>query len=206
MLDGTNHNCHSIDRDALPDNFPTHLNTDQFWTELGRAVATFGFIEQILSQAIYALTGTKKCDLEADPEALADWIKRLEKVLKDQLGGLIVEYEKALAENERTKDGNFGPLIQQLKDAKDLRNVLCHSSWQIPDENGRVVPVFVNRNLMVFQTPVDIEFLEQTRKATLELVCDVMDSVTMAGYQWPNSGGPGEQAITLDEAVGRIGE
>ena len=44
----------------LPANYPTHRHGAEFWDALGRAVATFGFLEWVLGRAIFALTGTRK--------------------------------------------------------------------------------------------------------------------------------------------------
>lgn len=184
---------HLIARDKLDPDFPTNTHPSEFWSELGRTVAMFGFIEEMLGKAIYALTGTKEFDPEKDPDAFDKWIKTLERALTDQLGGLIFAYEKALADNDLTKDHDFSALIAQLKDAKDIRNALCHGSWDRPDADGRSLPKFVNKKLMVFETRVDVEFFKQTRKALRDMICDILDSVTALGYQFPGSESPGQK-------------
>lgn len=183
---------HIIDREKLPADYPTHAHSAQFWEEMGRTVAVFGFLEEMLGKAIFALTGMKEFDPEADPDAFGEWIKTLEKALTDQLGGLIIAYEKALAENDKTGAQDHAGLIEELKNAKDIRNVLCHGSWDKPDDQGKSVPKFVNRKLAVFETPVDIDFLQTTRKAVVNLTCDVLDSITSLGFQFPGSNGPGQ--------------
>ncbi len=50
---------YGIHHDALPAHYPTHLHDATFWESLGRAVATFGFLEEVLARAIFAFTGTK---------------------------------------------------------------------------------------------------------------------------------------------------
>ena len=182
-----------IDRDKLHPDYPTQLHSPEFCEELGRTIASFGFIEEMLGKAIYALTGSKEFDPEGDPEAFSEWIKTIEKALTDQLGGLIIAYEKALAENPRTKGNDHSAQIADLKQAKEIRNALCHGSWSKPDDQGRSIPKFVNRKLMVFETPVDVAFLKQTRSALRNIICDILDSVTMVGYQFPGSGSPGKQ-------------
>lgn len=183
-----------INREKLDPNYPTHVLGTEFCEELGRTVATFGFIEDMLRKAIYGLTGAKQFDPEGDPSVFADWIKTLEKTLKDQLGGLIDAYGEALATNSKTKELDHAALLAKLKAAKDIRNVLCHASWGKPDDKGAIVPRFVNRSLLVFATPVDIAFLKSTRAELRHLICDILDSVTSVGYQFPGSGSPGEQA------------
>jgi hypothetical protein len=182
-----------IDRDKLDPDFPTQSQTPLLWEELGRTVASFGFLEEMLGKAIYALTGTQEFDPAGDPEAFNVWIRTLEKALTDQLGGLIIRYEEALSENQRTKGKDYAQHIAELKSAKDIRNALCHGSWGKPDGEGQTVPKFVNRNLEIFETPIGVSFLNQTRSAVRHIICDVLDSVTSVGYQFPGSGSPGEQ-------------
>ncbi|MDX3885743.1 MAG: hypothetical protein QHC65_15080 [Sphingomonas sp.] len=182
-----------IDRDKLHANYPTQFHDAAFCEELGRTVATFGFIEEMLGKAIFALTGAKEFDPQGDPDAFNAWIKTLEKTLTDQLGGLIIGYEKALAENPRTKGNDYSIQLAELKKAKDIRNALCHGSWSKPDDQGRSVPKFVNRKLLVFKTRVDVQFLKQTRNALAHIICDIFDSVTSVGYSFPGSYNPGEQ-------------
>jgi hypothetical protein len=184
---------HIIDRDKLHGDFPTQFHDSELWEELGRTVATFGFLEEMLGKAIYALTGAKEFDPEGDPEAFNEWIKTLEKALTDQLGGLIISYERALAENQWTKGHDYSAQIAELQQAKDIRNALCHGSWDKPDSQGRTVPKFVNRKLNVFDTAIDVQFLKQTRSGLRHIICNVLDSVTSVGNQFPGSGSPGEQ-------------
>lgn len=193
MADNDTPKCYRIDRDKLPADFPTHAQQPAFWEELGRTVATFGFIEEMLGKAIYALTGTKKFDPEGDPEAFEKWIKTLERALTGQLSALIGDYEIALKGNERTASVDHCSLIVELQKAKDIRNTVCHCSWGKPDEEGRTTPTFVNRHLEVFQTPVDVQFFQRVRTELRLLACDVMDSVTSVGYKFPGSNSPGEQ-------------
>ena len=39
-----------VDLDRLPANFPTHRHEAEFWEALGRGVATFGFLEEVLGK------------------------------------------------------------------------------------------------------------------------------------------------------------
>lgn len=192
MQEADQHGGHIIDREKLPVDYPTHAQSAQFWEELGRTIAVFGFLEEMLGKAIFALTGMKEFDPEGDPDAFGDWIKTLEKALVDQLGGLILAYERALAANDKTKGRNYAGFIDDLKKVKDIRNVLCHGSWGKPDDQGKTVPKFVNRKLAVFDTPVGIEFLRTTRKEVVHLTCAVLDSVTSLGFQFPGSESPGQ--------------
>lgn len=185
--------CYVIDRNQLDLEYPTQVQSSQFWEELGRTVGSFGVLEEMLGNAIYALTGTNELNPASDPEAFNNWIKTLEKALTDQLGTLIDRYAQALSENQRTKGNDYSNQIAGLKQAKDIRNALCHGSWGKPDDEGRTVPKFVNRKLEIFGTPIDRDFLMQRRSAVRHMICDVLDSVTSVGYQFPGSDSPGQQ-------------
>ena len=49
-----------VDVAKLPENFPTHRHSAEFWECLGRAVATFGFLEEVLGKAIFSFTATRE--------------------------------------------------------------------------------------------------------------------------------------------------
>jgi hypothetical protein len=55
-----------INRKELPPLFPTNRHQPDFWEALGRTIATFGFLELILAQAIFALTGTRRSSNEKE--------------------------------------------------------------------------------------------------------------------------------------------
>jgi hypothetical protein len=45
--------------------------------------------------------------------------------------------------------------------------------------------------MQVWDMPIDIAFPQQAQRATAELICAVVDSVTHMGWQFPGSSGPG---------------
>ena len=47
-----------VDLNKLPSLFPTHRHSPMFWEALGRTIATFGFLEEVLGKAIFAFTAT----------------------------------------------------------------------------------------------------------------------------------------------------
>ena len=182
---------HIIQRNQLPAQFPTHRHNPAFWESLGRAVATFGFLEDVLCKAIFALTATTHYS-EAEIDAAYDaWLPTLERALSDPLGNLIDVYGKALRKNESTKVENVDELLSDLRSASALRNVICHGSWAPPNSNGATVPSFVNKKGEVFATPIDKPFLDQLQESVTGLACSVIDSVTHMGWQFPGSSGPG---------------
>ena len=50
----------------------------------------------------------------------------------------------------------------------------------------------MNRQKEIFDTPVDLAFLRQTQIATAELACEVVNTVTHMGLQFPGGAGPGK--------------
>jgi len=183
---------YTIRTDSLPEHYPTHLADPRFWEALGRAVATFGFLEEALAKAIFALTATSPVPEGKDEfEAVQEWIASLELTISDTLGQLIIRYEKALKAHPEQNVIGIETLVDDLRSAASIRNAVCHGSWGPPDQSGASLPFFIDRKLRKLETRFDIEKLDRLRAGTLELTCSVINSVTHMGYQFPSSAGPG---------------
>ena len=176
-----------IDQDALPEDFPTHRHAGAFWEALGRTVATFGFLEETIAKAIFAFTGTRDVPAQEIEAEFEKWLSTLQKALSDPLGGLIDTYGKAARQHPNTTITNLQDLLDDLRRAAELRNALCHGSWRIPDSAGRTIPFYVDRKNRVFETPIDVAYLDHVRVHVVELACAVMDSVRHMGWQFPGS-------------------
>jgi len=183
---------HIVDQDRLPDKFPTHKHERAFWESLGRAVATFGFLEEILARAIFAFTATRPYDEAEIQQAYEEWLPKLERALKDPLGRLIDIYGKAVRDNPDATIDNLDDLLISLRKASAMRNILCHGSWRLPDASGASLPFFVNHQRMVVDSAMDSQFIDQVQRNAAELVCAVINSVTHMGLQFPGSAGPGK--------------
>ncbi len=175
----------------LTPGFPTHHHSDEFWAALGRAIATFGFLEEILGKAIFSFTGTRRFPVDEVDAEYQKWLPVLERALSDQLGKLIGSYETAVRSHNTADVPNLAALVVDLRNAAVIRNALCHGSWRPPDAEGRSVPLFVNNKKEIFETAVDVAFLNQAQRHVAELSCDVINSVTQQGWQFPGSNGPG---------------
>lgn len=186
----------AVDVPALPAAFPTHRHEAAFWESLGRTVATFGFLEETLGKAIFALTATRRYDEAEAERAFAEWLPKLEQALIDPLGKLIDAYEKAMRQHQDASCAHLDDLLAKLRAAAELRNVLCHGSWRSPRSDGASVPLFVDRHRRVFETPIDRAFLDQVQAHAAELSCVVMSTVTSIGWRFPGAEGPG-QAISF---------
>jgi hypothetical protein len=183
---------HVVDVDRLPLRFPTHRHSSDFWQALGRAVATFGFLEETLGKAIFSFTAMRSYPDEQIEEAYRSWLKTLERALSDPLGNLIDSYGRAVRDHGNASIENLDELIADLRSAAVIRNVICHGSWGMPDDAGRSLPLFVNKRIEKFETPIDTAYLDQLQRHTAELACAVINTVTHMGWQFPGSSGPGD--------------
>jgi hypothetical protein len=116
----------------------------------------------------------------------------LEHALTDQLGSLINSYGKAVREYPQATITNLDELLEDLREASKIRNVLCHGSWRPPNSSGESVPRFVNRQKATFETAIDINFLNRLQQHTVRLATAVINTVTHLGWQFPGSSGPGK--------------
>ena len=182
-----------IDRDRLPALYPTHAHPGPFWEQLGRTVGAFGFLEEVLGKAIFAFTAIRDYSEDEIENAYKAWLPKLEKALSDQLCQLAKSYGTAVKESQHSTVENIDELVQAIKDAAKVRNILCHASWRVPDEEGKSLPFFVSFKNEVCETKFDIASLRQIQTHVRELACAVIDSVTQTGYAFPGWIGPGER-------------
>jgi len=184
-----------VDVDKLPSSFPTHRHAPDFWQALGRVVATFGFLEEVLGKAIFSFTAMRSYPDDEIGEAYKKWLKTLKRAVSDPLGALIKSYEKAVREHGEASIENLDDLLTDLRDVAKIRNVLCHGSWGVPDDVGRSVPFFIGKDMEKFESPIDITYLCLLQRSTAMLACAVIDTVTHMGWQFPGSSGPGDPIL-----------
>ena len=170
------------DRDALPALFQTHKHDAQFWEQLGRAVASFDFLEDVLRKVIFAFIGTRRYPTDEAEATMKRWEALLERAMTAQLWTLATEYEKAVTEHPD-------------KEAAVVRNVLCHGSWMMPDNERKSVPRFTRMDrktseLTVFDTQIDVQYLSQVQAHVTDLICSVVVKVTHKGWQFLDGAGP----------------
>ncbi|MEO0330033.1 MAG: hypothetical protein AAF217_15745 [Pseudomonadota bacterium] len=182
-----------VDQDGLPSKFPTHGHEAAFWESLGRAVATFGFLEEILGKAIFALTATRAYEEDEIEQAYVEWLPKLERALIDPLGNLIDVYGKAVKDNPDVVIENLDELLGDLRQASKMRNILCHGSWRLPNASGVSMPLFVNRQKHVVDTAMDRQFIDQVQQHAVNLICAVINTVTQMGWQFPGTVGSGKK-------------
>ncbi len=181
-----------INRASLPKMFPTQRHEPEFWEQLGRTIATFGFLEEVLGKAIFAFTATHRYTDDEIEAAYSAWPTKLERALTDQLTNLAESYGKVTREHSDISTKNAAVLVEEIKAAAIIRNVLCHGSWRVPDATGASIPLFVSPKKGIFETPIDLSYLQKVQAHVVELACSVIDTVTHMGWQFPGSTGPGK--------------
>ena len=184
-----------VDTNALPADFPTHIHDISFWERLGRAVATFGFLEEVLRKAIFSFTARRPRGVREIERAYQEWLLMLKRAVSDPLGKLINEYGKAAREHPDANIPGLDSLLASLHEAARMRNVLCHGSWRVPDETGASKPLFVENQGELFDAPIDHAYLRELQQHVAALSCEVISSVTRMGWQFPGSTGPGSPIV-----------
>ena len=183
-----------IDQDKLPVGWPTNRQSEAFWSALGRAVASFGFLEWTLRRAIFALTGDRPAptDEAERQQAITEWSDRLTKVTTSTLVTLAKAFETAAQEHGRADMAHVSKLVRDIKDAADVRNAICHASWN-PITADCSQPLYIAavvagvREPSVFETSVDVAWLDQVQRHAAALACSTMDVVTTLGLAFPGT-------------------
>jgi len=178
---------HRIVSENLPKDFPTHAANEEFWVELGRTVATFGFLEEILGKAIFALTATRDYSEDKIEKELERWFPTLLKALSDPLNGLIEKYLSELKKHPDNVLENILEFEADLKQLPSIRNVLCHGSWRPLDDKGFSKPFYCNRKGEIWDSEIDVQYLRQVRMAARNQSVNVVNSITSMGWSFPGS-------------------
>jgi hypothetical protein len=124
---------------------------------------------------------------------LAKWPELLTHALTDTLSPLAEVYGKAVRGHQESKFANVNELVDDIRKVAAIRNVLCHGSWPPPNTLGKSIPHFFDKKARKFDTPVDIELLQQVQATLQNQICSVIDSVTAMGYQFPGGAGSGTE-------------
>jgi hypothetical protein len=183
-------NCNAVGINGLPEKFPTHGHDGAFWESLGRAVATFSFLEEALRKATLAFTATRPIEESEIEMAYKDWRRKLQKTLSDPLGPQIISYGDAMRDHPKagiTKN-ELENLLQRLRKVAEMRNILCHGSWWEPDGAGVSVIHFASRKNEIHETPIDVTYLNQVQRHTASLICLVWNTMADTGFQFPGMG------------------
>lgn len=184
-----------IDRKLLSLLWPTDRFSAEFWEQLGRTIATFGLLEEVLGKAIFAFTATTEFNEKDAVNYLAKWEKQLTQALTDTLWPLAEVYGKAVRDHQEANFEGIDELVEDIKKASKVRNALCHGSWHAPDASGATDLYYFDKNDGKFGTRIDVKWLRQVQADAVHLICSVIDSVTVMGWEFPGGAGPGEPIL-----------
>ena len=186
-----NQQGHVIDREQMPEGWPTDHIPSEFWEEYGKAVGAFGVLEDTLKRAYLKITGTRGHKFQTEEqtkEAVAAWGRELEKSLNESLGELIRRITKAIRADDRYPTGAGATLEQGLKSVAEWRNALCHGSWVEYDKDTGVAILRYWKGKGWRQgTKRDLSKadLVKIRELCTSYIFDVVDAVTHQGHQFP---------------------
>lgn len=180
-----------VDRGRLPSDWPAHKGSREFWEELGRTVASFGFLEDTLARVCFAMTGSQECkEDEITEEFVQNWIQSLEKPLYDNLNGLIKRIRKAFADDERVPQDVGVDIVERSKALNVWRNALCHGAWTHFDVNGSARLRFFRRTregAEALDNSLSQEDIARIRSEAVEVTISLMEVTRSIGVPFPGS-------------------
>ena len=192
---------YNVARERMPDRWPTHRCPAGFWEELGRTIATFGFLEDCLTRANLALTASREYESVEDAEqAFGVWERDLERSLDESLGVLIERFVRALSKDHQFREAYVKEIETKLHKIADWRNALCHGSWTDYDRRSEMATLryWPRKGWREHsEQPISRENLEAICRDVVDITCRVIDAVTSDDIQFPGAEGRQESASGL---------
>ena len=186
-----------IDRERMPDQWPTHRIPPEFWEELGRTIGTLAFLEDCLKRANLAITATRTYrTVEQAETAFATWERDLETSLNETLGRLAKRLATAIRADKRYSADAVDAIEHGLKSIAERRNALCHGAWVGYDQDSGVATLrywkgdeWRQRTSRTLSS-TDLALI---RRKAVEITYEVVDLVVSQGIQLPGSTAPGKE-------------
>lgn len=176
---------HIIPLDELPEDFPTTEYSVEFWSWLGRCVASFGMLEETLRMAILLLSATIPYRKEEIETKYEKWHPRIENNKSETLRPLVDQYFKFLKEHPETNVENLDEFECDLRELIPLRNALSHAAWPRPNGKAPIVPHFVDRQGNPFDIEIDVEWLKNLQFKIGRMIATIMNTGLHMGYTFP---------------------
>ena len=186
-----------VDRQQMHRRFPTHLCPAEFWEELGRTIAAFGFLEDCLKRANLAITATRTYgSVDEAQKAFHQWETDLKRSLDETLGVLAERFVDALSDDDRFRQEYVSGLKEKLERVAQDRNALCHGAWTDYDAGtGSATLRHWPRKGWREHTerPMSREDLAAMGRDSVDIAIRVIDAVTSNGIRFPGSDSPGTE-------------
>ena len=131
--------------------------------ELGRTIAGFGHLEDMLKRAIFALDRDRLSGAIRERD-FRDWLRRMDHVAADSLGTLIERLDRTLARENRIEP----ELSADLEEIKSWRNLLCHAAWRPAADGTGWQPIFANTRGEIYDGTISESDLAAIRAMTLD--------------------------------------
>ena len=184
-----------VDRTRLPQAWPTNAGTPAFWEELGRTVAAFTHLEDMLARAYFGLTASRPfANMEEARAAFPAWEKALKASLTDSLGPLTEKLREVLRDDDRVPDDVANGFLARLDDLRVWRNALCHGAWQGFAADGSTRLRHFRKTLdgpEQLDNRLTLDEISSIRALTVSLTIDIVDIVSAVGVRFPGSALPG---------------
>ncbi len=183
-----------VDRNKLPAKWPTHKGSPAFREELGRTVAAFGFLEDTLARAFFALTAT--CEYADSGEAEAafpKWRTKLERSLTDTLASLTSKIDKAFENDDRVPADVGSDIVRRLRELAVWRNALCHGAWVQFDADGSAWLRYFQRTgdgPEALGRSLSSEEIASIRAGAVDVTICLVDVVAYTGVWFPGTTPP----------------
>ena len=190
-----------IDRDRLPSDWPTNRCPPEFWEDLGRTLAKFGFLEDCLKRAHLAITATRKYDsVEAAQAAFDAWERDLVRSMDETLGHLANRVIEALKADQRYSVVEVSTIGEDLECISNWRNALCHGAWTDYDvHTGRATLRYWPRGRWdedeKSERLISRDDLAKIGRTTVDLTVHIVNAVTRQGIQFPGTTSPGKEVL-----------
>ena len=115
---------------AVVEERPIQPASEALWEEVGRAVATFGTLEDVLARTLYVITGHQKVkEDDAPDEQVEEWCEKLISHMSDTLGGLAHVLGAAWNERDGVLHRGNKEIVDEITAVAKERNRLCHKAW-----------------------------------------------------------------------------
>ena len=157
-----------------PDRLP-----DDFAAQIGHAVSGFGFLEEALKRAIFAMSRSGLGN-SPDDRALAKWLERMEDVADDSLGTLIEQFIKQMGP---AASHETATLETDLRNIRRSRNLLCHASWRPTGKPGQWHPSFLNTKGATFAEDLSAGDIAAIHADTLAVAAKVVAIMRATGIE-----------------------
>ena len=181
----------TIDRARLPEHWPTNRAPGEFWETLGRTVATFSHLEDMMVRAWFGLTSTHGFeDMEQAGAAFPNWERDLKSSLTDSLHLLARKLERAFKDDDRIPDDFANAFLARLSEIRIWRNALLHGAWQEFREDGSVELRHFkrgNEGPERLENRLSVEVLSSIRGETVDLMIDLVEILNMADIHFPGT-------------------